>query len=109
MTILDDRPQAPTTKPVFEGQKRRGEQFALYLVVIIPFLAFLAAVPFAWGWGLGGTDVILFAIFYWGSGLGITVGYHRLFTHNSFKANRGLRIGLAIAGSFGIEGPMIRW
>jgi stearoyl-CoA desaturase (delta-9 desaturase) len=109
MTILDDRPQASTTKPVFEGQKRHGEQFALYLVVIIPFVAFLAAIPVAWGWGLGWTDVILFAIFYWGSGLGITVGYHRLFTHNSFKANRPLRIALVIAGSFGIEGPMIRW
>ena len=115
MTILDERSepaersQPATAKPVFEGNKRHGEQLALYLVVIIPFLAFLAAIPVAWGWGLGWTDVILFAIFYWGSGLGITVGYHRLFTHNSFKANRGLRAGLAIAGSFGIEGPMIRW
>jgi stearoyl-CoA desaturase (delta-9 desaturase) len=43
------------------------------------------------------------------SGLGITVGYHRLFTHGSFKANRDLRIGLAIAGSMAIEGPVIRW
>jgi len=43
------------------------------------------------------------------SGLGITVGYHRLFTHGSFKANRGLRIAMAIAGSLAIEGPVIRW
>jgi len=109
MTILDDRPQNPATKPVFEGEKRHGEQFALYLVVIIPFLAFLAVIPVAWGWGLNWTDVVLFCVFYWGSGLGITVGYHRLFTHNSFKAKKGLRVGLAIAGGFAIEGPLIRW
>ena len=81
----------------------------LYTFVIVPFLAFLAAVPVAWGWGMGWTDVVLFLAFYYVSGLGITVGYHRLFTHSSFKANRGLRIALAVAGSLAIEGPVIRW
>jgi stearoyl-CoA desaturase (delta-9 desaturase) len=108
MTLLDERPTAGA-KPIFEGTKKRGEQIVLYLVVILPFLAFVAAVPVAWGWGLGWTDVALFLAFYIPSGLGITVGYHRLFTHSSFKANRPLRIGLAIAGSLAIEGPVIRW
>jgi stearoyl-CoA desaturase (delta-9 desaturase) len=108
MTLLDERP-ATGPKPLFEGRKRRGEQFALYAFVIVPFLAFAAAIPVAWGWGLGWTDVALMVVFYFLSGLGVTVGYHRLFTHGSFKANRGLRIGLAIAGSLAIEGPVIRW
>jgi stearoyl-CoA desaturase (delta-9 desaturase) len=108
MTLLDERPTS-APKPTFEGTKKRGEQIVLYLVVLLPFLAFLAAVPVAWGWGLGWTDVALFLAFYIPSGLGITVGYHRLFTHSSFKANRPLRVGLAIAGSLAIEGPVIRW
>ena len=108
MTILDERPVCEA-KPVFEGTKKRGEQIALYTFVIVPFLAFAAAIPVAWGWGLGWTDLVLFLAFYIPSGLGITVGYHRLFTHSSFKANRPLRIGLAIAGSLAIEGPVIRW
>jgi stearoyl-CoA desaturase (Delta-9 desaturase) len=108
MTLLDERRTA-AAKPIFEGTKKRGEQIVLYLVVILPFLAFAAAVPVAWGWGLGWTDVALFLAFYIPSGLGITVGYHRLFTHSSFKANRPLRIGLAVAGSLAIEGPVIRW
>ena len=110
MTLIDER-REPTdkSKPVFEGGKRTGEQFMLYSFVIVPFLAFLAAVPVAWGWGMGWTDVVLFVVFYYVSGLGITIGYHRLFTHGSFKANRPLRIGLAIAGSMAIEGPVIRW
>jgi stearoyl-CoA desaturase (delta-9 desaturase) len=108
MTLLDERPTSGP-KPVFEGTKKRGEQVVLYLVVILPFLAFVAAVPVAWGWGLGWTDVALFLAFYIPSGLGITVGYHRLFTHSSFKAKRPLRIALAIAGSLAIEGPVIRW
>jgi stearoyl-CoA desaturase (delta-9 desaturase) len=108
MTLLDERP-GTGPKPVFEGTKKRGEQFALYVVVILPFLAFLAVIPAVWGWGLGWTDASLFLAFYVVTGLGITVGYHRLFTHSSFKANRGLRIALAVAGSMAIEGPVIRW
>ncbi len=118
MTMLDDRaiPQPVHTtvqpaepKPLSEGTKRSGEQFALYLFVIVPFLAVLAAIPVAWGWGLSWTDVIIFAAFYVVSGLGITVGYHRYFTHGGFKARRALRIALAVAGSLAIEGPVIRW
>jgi stearoyl-CoA desaturase (delta-9 desaturase) len=109
LTLLDERPAASGPKPTFEGTKRRGEQFALYTFVIVPFLAFVAAVPVAWGWGLGWTDLGLFLGFYIVSGLGITVGYHRLFTHGSFKASRPLRIAAAIAGSLAIEGPVIRW
>jgi stearoyl-CoA desaturase (Delta-9 desaturase) len=109
MTLLDERRATQGPKPVFEGTKRHGEQVMLYTFVIVPFLAFLAAVPVAWGWGLGWTDVVLFFVFYYLSGLGVTIGYHRLFTHGSFKANRPLRIALAIAGSMAIEGPVIRW
>ena len=109
MTLLDQPVASAAPKPVFEGRKRPGEQFALYSFVIVPFLAFLAAVPVAWGWGLSWTDVILFVVFYYLSGLGITVGYHRLFTHKSFRAVRPLRIALAVAGSMAAEGPLIRW
>jgi stearoyl-CoA desaturase (delta-9 desaturase) len=77
--------------------------------VAVPFLALVAAIPLLWGWGLNWLDVILALIFYWVSGLGVTVGYHRYFTHGSFKAKTGLRVGLAIAGSLAIEGPVITW
>ena len=81
----------------------------LYVFVIVPFLAFLAAIPVAWGWGLGWTDLALMVGFYCVAIGGVTVGFHRLFTHGSFKTNRVLRDVLAIAGSLSIEGPVIRW
>jgi stearoyl-CoA desaturase (delta-9 desaturase) len=106
-SIESDLPQ--TAKPVFEGRKRRGEQTALYIFVIVPFLAVLAAIPVAWGWGLSWTDVILAVAFYEITGHGITVGYHRFFTHGAFKTKRPLKVAMAIAGSMAIEGPVIRW
>lgn len=76
---------------------------------VVPFLAVVAAVPVAWGWGLSWTDVALAVAFYALTCLGITVGFHRYFTHGAFKARRGLRIALAIAGSMALEGPVIGW
>ena len=48
-------------------------------------------------------------MFYSITGHGITVGFHRLFTHRSFKPNRAVKIVLAIAGSMAIQGPVVRW
>ena len=85
------------------------ERVILFLFIAIPLLAVVAAIPIAWGWGVGWLDLALLAITYLIAAGGITVGFHRHFTHGSFKANRPLRVALAIAGSYAIEGPLIRW
>ena len=77
--------------------------------VVVPLLALVAAVPVAWGWGLGWADVVLGAVFYCVSGLGVTVGFHRYLTHGAFRAARPLRIALAVAGSLAMQGPVITW
>jgi stearoyl-CoA desaturase (Delta-9 desaturase) len=102
-----DGPGGP--KPVLDGIRPGSEQIVLYILVIVPFVALIAAIPAVWGWGLGWHDVILSFIFYAISGLGVTVGYHRYFTHGGFKAKRWMRIALAIAGSLSVQGPIIRW
>src|SRR4051794_30935859 len=93
---------APAPKPTATlGADRRKpwEQVALGAFILVPFLALVAAVPVAWGWGLGWRDVAIAFVMYVISGHGVTVGFHRYFTHGSFRANRALRVGLAIAGS----------
>jgi stearoyl-CoA desaturase (Delta-9 desaturase) len=108
-------PSQPATatlgpEPVLDPTlKRRGEQTALLLFIAVPFVALLAAVPVAWGWGLGWRDLAIAAVMYLVSSHGITVGFHRYFTHGSFRAPRGVKIALAVAGSLAIEGPVLRW
>jgi stearoyl-CoA desaturase (delta-9 desaturase) len=82
---------------------------ALYLFVLLPLVALVAVIPAVWGWGMTGTDAVLFGVFYVLTGLGITVGYHRYFTHGSFKAARPLRIALAVAGCMAVQGPVVQW
>jgi stearoyl-CoA desaturase (delta-9 desaturase) len=79
------------------------------VVTTLPFLAFLIAIFVFWNRGISSLDLILFISFYILSGLGITLGFHRLFAHRSFKAKPWLKNVLAVLGSFSIEGAVIYW
>src|SRR5215469_5636624 len=103
-------PRARAPRPDVEPDPNGTlDRFMIGMFVAVPLLAVLAAVPLAWGWGLGWHDIVIAAVFYTVSGLGITMGFHRYFTHMSFKAVPGLRLTLAIAGSMAIEGPVLTW
>jgi stearoyl-CoA desaturase (Delta-9 desaturase) len=62
-----------------------------------------------WGDFLRWSDVVVFGIMYLATGLGITVGFHRHFTHRSFKTSKPVRAILAALGSIAVEGPVISW
>ena len=96
--------QQPEIRPMWE-------QVVLYFFVLGPFAALLTAVACGFAFGFAPTivDCVLAAIFYAISGYGVTIGLHRYFTHGSFKAKRGLKVALGIAGSMSVQGPMIRW
>ncbi|MGH3646820.1 MAG: acyl-CoA desaturase [Micromonosporaceae bacterium] len=98
-----------TPKPLTEGPISTGSQVAVWIFVVVPFLALLAAVPVAWGWGLSWIDVAITVVMYNVTGMGITVGFHRYLTHGSFKAKRWMRVMLAVAGSLAVQGPPIQW
>jgi stearoyl-CoA desaturase (delta-9 desaturase) len=95
--------------PITDGRRPFRDNLLIGTFVVIPLLALAVAVPVAWGWGLGWTDVALTAVFYCVSGLGVTVGFHRYFTHRAFRAVRPLRIALAVAGSAALQGSVIAW
>ena len=107
----DTMTRARPARSDFEDKPSTMAQRILVGVFVgVPTLALAAAIPFAWAWGLlGWHDILIAAVFYWVSGFGITVGYHRYFTHGSFKAKTGLRVAMAIAGSLALEGPVITW
>ncbi|TWF76805.1 stearoyl-CoA desaturase (delta-9 desaturase) [Pseudonocardia hierapolitana] len=99
----------PAVAPLVEGRKTVTEQALVVAFMVVPLLALAAAVPLAWGWGLSWLDVVLAVFFYYLTGLGVTVGFHRHFTHSSFKAKRPLRIALAVIGSTAFQGGVIGW
>ena len=110
-TLLTPEPQDQVPERATLGGDTQSlrEQVMLGIFIAVPFLAVAVAVPVAWGGWLGWSDVLVMAVMYWLTGHGVTVGFHRLFTHKSFKPNRGVKVALAIAGSMAVQGPVVRW
>jgi stearoyl-CoA desaturase (delta-9 desaturase) len=79
------------------------------LVTAIPFLLLVVAAWQVWDQALHWRDLTILAVAYVITGLGITVGFHRLLTHRSFKTSAALRGILAAIGSAAIEGPVTSW
>lgn len=96
-------------KPVISHQAGRQELLTIRLFLIVPLVAFVSAVIVAWYRGIYFSVLGVGASFYVVSMLGVTVGYHRHFTHGAFKAVRPLRIALAIAGCMAAQGSVIPW
>ncbi len=85
------------------------QRVAVFLTVVVPLVALLGAIVLLWGRGIEWLDLGLLAVMYCIAGFGTTIGFHRLFTHRSFETPRFMRVLLAICGSMGAQGPVIRW
>jgi stearoyl-CoA desaturase (delta-9 desaturase) len=99
-------PDSGSPPPTLAGGVRVAVTLA---IVTVPFCGLAVAAWLAWGHGLRLADILLAAAFYLVTGLGVTVGFHRLLTHRSFTAAPALRVVLAIAGSMAFEGEVIGW
>jgi stearoyl-CoA desaturase (delta-9 desaturase) len=78
-------------------------------VTVVPFLMLAVVGWQLWNSLLHWHDIAVFLLLYAATGLGITVGFHRLFTHRSFKTSPFMRGVFAALGSMAIEGPVISW
>jgi stearoyl-CoA desaturase (delta-9 desaturase) len=79
----------------------------VFLIVFTPLVGLIIAIN-QWS-EMQGIDIALFAIMYLLTGLGITVGFHRYFTHHSFQSKPWLRKTFLILGSMAGEGPLTYW
>lgn len=87
---------------------------AIDLPVILLFsavvLGALVAVPwFGMTYGYAAVDWITLGVLYMVTGLGITVGYHRLICHKSFTCPAPVKIALLIAGGWALENSALKW
>jgi stearoyl-CoA desaturase (delta-9 desaturase) len=85
------------------------DRVANVVVMLLPLGLVGWAAWRAWGGALRWPDLLVMGITYLLTGLGITVGFHRLLTHRSFKTSAPMRGLLAALGSAAVEGPVIEW
>ena len=87
----------------------RTERYVSLGSVIVPFAAFVFAIVLLWQKAVDGTDLAILAVMYVATALGITVGWHRMFTHRSFQAKRPVQLTFAVLGSMAGQGPLAHW
>lgn len=88
----------------FKWQRR-----TMLIVTLMPLAALVFVIVQLWGWGVSARDLWIGLGFYVLTGLGITVGFHRLLTHKSFDAPPVVRAAWAVAGSLAVQGDVITW
>jgi stearoyl-CoA desaturase (delta-9 desaturase) len=85
------------------------EQRVNLLAVAVPFAATLAAIVLLWNSVVSATDLAILAVLYVLTGLGVTVGFHRMLTHRAFQAPKPVEYAFAILGSMSVQGPVAAW
>ncbi len=87
----------------------RAHRISNLIGAIVPFIAFLTAIALLWNEYVGWHDLAVLALMYVITGLGITVGYHRMLTHRSFQTYKPIEYLWAFLGSMAVQGPVIAW
>ena len=90
-------------------QNETLDRFLTGTVTVLPFAGLAIAAWQTWNDLLRWHDVVVFVVVYVLTGLGVTVGFHRLLTHRSFSTTPIVRGVLAALGSAAIEGPVTAW
>ena len=87
----------------------RAERIANIAGVVVPFAGVLAAVLLLWNSWVDGTDLAILAVMYLATALGVTIGFHRLLTHRSFKTHPRVERTFAVLGSLSVQGSVLDW
>jgi stearoyl-CoA desaturase (Delta-9 desaturase) len=87
----------------------RAQKIGNLLGVFIPLAALVAALVLLWERFVGPLDLAVMTTMYVATGLGVTVGFHRLLTHRSFSTLGWVRAAFAVLGSMSVQGPVIHW
>jgi len=85
----------------------KANTFFVSLFGIVGFLVtpIVLTLTNTWSWG----PWIAAFVLYWVSGIGITMGYHRYFSHRTFDAKRWVEVAMVLAGSMALQNSVLKW
>jgi stearoyl-CoA desaturase (delta-9 desaturase) len=86
-----------------------GEKIFVLFGVVAPLIATIYAIVLLWQRYVNWLDITLMLVFYLISGLGITIGFHRMLTHKSFETSKFVKGLFLVMGCMAWEGPPIVW
>ena len=87
----------------------RAHRVVNLIGVPMPLVGLVAAIALLWNRMVGPLELAMLVGLYIPTALGVTLGYHRMFTHRAFESSRPFRAGVAIMGSMAVQGSVITW
>ncbi len=87
----------------------RGHQILNLTGVMLPFVGVIVAAVLLWGTVVHWSSLIVLALMYVITILGVTLGFHRLLTHRSFQTFKSVQYTIAAIGSMSVQGPVMSW
>jgi stearoyl-CoA desaturase (Delta-9 desaturase) len=87
----------------------RAHKIVNLIAVPMPLVGLAVAIVLLWNRAVGPLELGLLAGGYVITCMGVTLGYHRMFTHRAFESSRAFRAMIAILGSLAVEGSVITW
>jgi stearoyl-CoA desaturase (Delta-9 desaturase) len=87
----------------------RAERVTNLAGVVVPFVGVLVAIVLLWNRAVDAVDIALLVGLYVVTGLGITVGFHRLLTHRAFRTFPWIERTFAVLGSLSVQGSVMDW
>ncbi len=105
-STLDSTPATPsnTLKPHTLTYKA-----VVLLIVVTPLVGVVVAIATLWQRAVTLTDLIMLLVFYALIAFGVTVGFHRMLTHRSFRPHPVVKFLLLVLGSMAFEGAALNW
>ncbi len=82
---------------------------AMLAAVVIPPVGLVVAMIMLWGGLFNSIDLILLVALYTLTGLGVTIGYHRLIAHKAFITRTPIMCFFMICGGMAAQGPVVWW
>ena len=87
----------------------KTQRFWSYSAILIPLIGAIATFGLLKYTGVTKLDLAMLVVMYALTTIGVTVGYHRLFSHNAFQTGTTVKIILAILGCMSAQGHVIHW
>ena len=78
-------------------------------LLLLPVLTAIAIPLYSINYGFETSDWVCFIVLYAYTGLSITMGYHRLWSHKTYKANKFISYILLIGGTAALQNSVLQW
>ena len=81
----------------------------ILVFVITGLIAFVGVPYWAMTQGFDTTEIVTTLVLFYATGMSITAGYHRLWSHKTYDAHPVVKVVLAIGGAMALQNSILHW